>query len=271
MIPMMRSGWISGLALAIAFTISFTAASPASARGREDSISGKSAQIVGLTRVKTSFGPRVTRDDYLDVLFTEDRFTALAVSGSYTQDGKKVRFQVDEERLLAFERSWEVGYEQALRDRGLDPESVDCEITKAKLKGRLRRGEIKFKSIYKIRCTAEGDFGGDHATGRIRFRGRDQLHDGIILRPPFGSVPLPELPGPGSGGSVTIVATPGGDLVLRDNTIELEPCVRCEATQVEPVRGGGSIEIINGGSIEIIGGGSFEISTGGSLEISVRP
>ncbi len=153
MISMMRSGWTSGLALPIAFTIaatisftaSFTAASPASARDREDPISGKSAQIVGLTREKTSFGPRITRDDYMDVIFTEGRFTAQAVSGTYTQHGKKLRFQVDEERLLAFERSWEVAYEQALRDGGLDPESVNCEITKAKLRGRLRRGDIKFK------------------------------------------------------------------------------------------------------------------------------
>ena len=111
MISMMRSGWTSGLALPIAFTIaatisftaSFTAASPASAGDREDPISGKSAQIVGLTRVKTSFAPRVTRDDYMDVIFTEGRFTAQAVSGTYTQHGKKLRFQVDEERLLAFE------------------------------------------------------------------------------------------------------------------------------------------------------------------------
>ncbi len=50
---------------------------------------------------------------------------------------------------------------------------------------------------------------------------------------------------------MTIDATPGGDLDLRDNTIELEPCVRCEATQVEPIRGGGSIEIIRTGSLEI--------------------
>lgn len=262
MISMMRSGWTSGLALPIAFTIaatiaftaSFTAASPASARDREDPISGKSAQIVGLTRVKTSFGPRVTRDDYMDVIFTEGRFTAQAVSGTYTQHGKKLRFQVDEERLLAFEDSWEVAYEQALRDRGLDPESVGCEITKAKLKGRLRRGEIKFKSTYKIRCTAEGDFGEDHATGRIRFRGRGQLNDGIIIWPPgpvSRPLPLPLPPGPGRGGSVTVIAAPGGDLVLRDGTVELEPCIRCEPTQVEPIRGGGSIEIIGGGSLEI--------------------
>ena len=233
--------------LAPAIGAVFAVASPVLAGNGATPVAGKFVRIDGVTKEK-SFGRRIKRADHMDLAFTEDRFSAFAVSGTYAQHGKKLRFRVDEERLLAFERSWEAVYEAALRSDGLDAQSVDCVIRRAKLKGRSKKGEVKFKSTYHVRCSATGDFGEDRATGRIRFRGKGQLVDGILVAPLPGPLgPLVEQveqveQGPGTGGVVfEIVQGPGAELVLRDDTIEVEPFV--DPGRIEPIEGGGGLRV----------------------------
>ena len=107
---------------------------------------------------------------------------------------------------------------------------------------------MKFKSSYKIRCSAEGDFGEDEASGRIRFRGKGQLVDGILVAPFPAPRPGPLLEPfpierPGTGGAVfEIVQVPSGGLVVREDPIELDPGLRPPGGE-DPIRGGGVIGI----------------------------
>jgi hypothetical protein len=234
-------------ALVGALTLLWTLAPVGTASaGGGSPVAGKFARIGGVTKEKKSFGARVKRDDHMDVAFGEDEFSAFAVSGSYAQKGKKLRFEVDEERLLDFARSWEAAYEAELRSDDRIPDLVDCEIRKAKLKGRSKNDRVKFKATYKIRCRAEGAFGEDEARGRVRFRGKGPLAPGIrvVAIPGPGPGPFP-IERPGTGGAVIeiVLAPPAEVVVGEDHSFELDPRLRLDPDVREPLEGGGAIRI----------------------------
>ncbi len=161
-----------------------------SAGSREDSVAGAVVRVSGLTREKASFGGRSRRLDYMDLRFGSDTFSAAGVSGRYVQKGNKLRFRVDPVMLERYARSWEASYGDSLRRDGLDPDAVECEVTKAKLKGRARGSEVKVRSQYKIQCVASGDFGEIDAKGSVRFRGRGQISERANLPVGSGTVGL---------------------------------------------------------------------------------
>ena len=140
-----------------------------------DTVAGNRARIRGVSQQSATFGERLRVDDYLDITFGSRTFRANAISGGYVQQGKKLHFRVDPERLRAFEASWERAFLSHLEGDGVAPESVACAMSEAKVKGRLRNGEIKLTSSYRLTCFAEGDFPRIDAKARVRFRGRGPL------------------------------------------------------------------------------------------------
>jgi hypothetical protein len=147
----------------------------ASAGSGEDSVAGLRARIQGVTQQRASFGAQVRGDDFLDLSFAGDTFRANAVSGEYKQRGRKLRFGIDPQRLRDFEASWEDAFLAHLEQDGVEPDSVECEVVRAKLRGKVRDGEVKLSSSYRFDCSARGDFGQIDAVVRKRFRGRGPL------------------------------------------------------------------------------------------------
>jgi len=179
----------NSLRLALALVL-LAPALPAVAQAGEE-LTGTTSYIAGVTRRSASFGPRQSFNDWMELSFSEDRFSAAAVSGSYRLKKSKLRFQVDPIRLEEYAEFWETSFFLHLSESGRFAESVDCRVKKARVKGRLRDGEIKFKSSYKIRCEAEGDFGVVDAKARVRFRGKGRVSHPLPPRP--GVVPISSL------------------------------------------------------------------------------
>ena len=75
----------------------------------------------------------------MDVAFGEDTFSAFAVSGSYTQKGKKLSFEVAAERLRAFESSWQAAYGAALRAEGSSQRLLAARSGRPSSRGAPRR------------------------------------------------------------------------------------------------------------------------------------
>ncbi len=164
--PLVALGWLVGLSGTAA------AASPA------DPVEGHSVRIVGISKQKSSFGDPIRGLDFLDLSFAADTFQADAVSGSYEQRGRQLRFHVDPARLRDYEASWEAAFLADLQAQGLEPESVACETTRSRVKGRVRNGRVKFTASYRFRCTASGPFGEMDAKAKRVFRGRGTLQSG---------------------------------------------------------------------------------------------
>lgn len=175
--PLVAVGWLVGLS------------GPAIAGAPADPVEGHSVRIVGISKQKSSFGDPIRALDFLDLSFAADSFQANAVSGSYEQRGRQLRFHVDPARFRDYEASWEAAFGADLQAQGLEPEAVVCETTRSRLKGRVRNGRVKFTASYRFRCTASGPFGEMDAKAKRIFRGRGTLQSGPTALPGPGGVP----------------------------------------------------------------------------------
>ena len=190
-----RAVAVTSLALGMAL-----AATPARAASRDDRVAGRYARIYGVTKQASSLGEPTQTPDSLDLTFGDTTFSSTAVSGDYVRKGHKLRFQIDPARLAAYQASWEAAFRASLEQDGLDPDSVDCAMDQAKVKGRVRKGAVKFKTKYRLHCAAEGAFGERVAKAKVRFQGRG----------PLTGIRLPFFPG-NAGGTILAVGNPSAD------------------------------------------------------------
>lgn len=148
----------------------------AGAPARADTdVAGERVMLLGKTTQRASFGPYLRRQELMDLRFGQDAFWSPGVSGSYQQKGAQLRLQVDEGWLRQYESDWADAFRQSLEADGLAPETVGCEVVKARLKARAKHRQVKLKTKYEIHCRAEGDFGVEEATTRVRYRARGEM------------------------------------------------------------------------------------------------
>ena len=108
----------------------------------------------------------------MGIRFADDTFEASSVRGDYRQRGRRLRLSVEDALLDEWEALWEEDFADHLRQAGDVVDRVRCRTTSSELKGRARRGGLRFRMRHKFRCRASGNFRTRRAKIEVRFEGR---------------------------------------------------------------------------------------------------
>ena len=168
---------------------------------RTNALAGQAFHLVGTTATTLSYRENLREPQQMGIRFADDTFEASSVRGDYRQRGSRLRLSVEDALLDEWEALWEEDFADHLRQAGNVVDRVRCRTTRSELKGRARRGALRFRMRHKFRCRASGNFRTRRAKIEVRFEGRgragvladfDQDQDGLAdaLEALLGTDPL---------------------------------------------------------------------------------
>ncbi|MFP6624260.1 MAG: hypothetical protein VCC20_12340, partial [Myxococcota bacterium] len=118
---------------------------------RTNALAGQAFHLVGTTATTLSYRENLREPQQMGIRFADDTFEASSVRGDYRQRGRRLRLSVEDALLDEWEALWEEDFADHLRQAGNVVDRVRCRTTRSELKGRARRGALRFRMRHKFR------------------------------------------------------------------------------------------------------------------------